>query len=285
MSYSYGDITIALSNNEKFSNVTSGDFIISTEASTQAIHIGANIGGASTVAIKNQQMVVDGDVLPLTDATYNIGSVDKRVKDIYVGNVADINGTILSNDGFNNLAIIDSDSNLKNIVVNEVLIGDSNVGDIVRLEADAGELLVNNVPVHNVIESAIASAASIATSNLTVSGIMQSTKIRLNSNQTAANTVFAGVKIAYGHGTTDANGFCQVSYSSTGFTGTPQIICTPYQQEGTSVSYSIQVLSGAINSTGNGPTDTSCWILATKNTNNNVVPATNTEFDWFAIGI
>lgn len=305
----FSDINISLQNAEFFSNTKVGDMVIYTENQSQNIHVGTDIGGQSTLNISKSNVAIAGNFVPASNLAYDLGSSNFRFRDLYLsGNTIDLGGARLTNDGINNVIIQDADNNLKTLVINELVIGDSSTGNVVRLSStsDTGALQVNNSPL-----ASVASPSNITASNAAISGLLQSRKIKvggggasvlLNSMQLANALPITGgslsgnltvpslqigtfgpMKIAYGSATTASNGYCQVSYAAAGFSNVPNVVCTPLQQEGSNVSVNAQILSNNIGINGAAPTVNTFWILTTKTTNGNVTPSQQTV-NWIAIG-
>jgi hypothetical protein len=130
----FGGLHITSCNNDTLSNTSIGDIVIYTETSQQAMHLGAS-GSTPALSITSNNIIIDRHIIPASDTSIDLGSSTSQFRDLYLsGNTLHLGGARLKNDGGNNIIISDSNQSLKNLVVDKLIIGDSNTGEIVTLQ-------------------------------------------------------------------------------------------------------------------------------------------------------
>ena len=113
----------SLQNVAEFYNNTNPSLVISSNG-----FIGINkISGIQERLDIDGNIKIKGDIYPETDITYDLGTSNKRFKDLYLsGNSINLDNLLISKNSSNNLEIKDTQGNYKNINLNEIELNNGN---------------------------------------------------------------------------------------------------------------------------------------------------------------
>ena len=113
----------SLQNVAEFYNNTNPSLVISSNG-----FIGINkISGIQERLDIDGNIKIKGNIYPETDITYDLGTSNKRFKDLYLsGNSINLDNLLISKNSNNNLEIKDTQGNYKNINLNEIELNNGN---------------------------------------------------------------------------------------------------------------------------------------------------------------
>lgn len=114
-----------------FSDTLNNDIALYTLSNNQRIFIGTgstpSIVSASSNILLNTNATINGNLIPLSNETFDLGSSIQRFRDLYLGgNSLFIANTKISTDSNSNIRIQDSTTNtLRSLTLKEIQLGDS----------------------------------------------------------------------------------------------------------------------------------------------------------------
>ena len=130
-------ITIAPSNNAMFTNAINNDMLVYTESHTQSILMGTMSNAPAVLKLSSNTINVGATVVPITTLSYDLGTSNKRFRDLYLsGNTIDLGGTLLKKDNASGaLTVTDSNGTYQSVVVSQLQVGNSS--NVVTIQLDS----------------------------------------------------------------------------------------------------------------------------------------------------
>ena len=129
---------------------------------------------------------IKGDIYPETDITYDLGTSNKRFKDLYLsGNSINLDNLLISKNSSNNLEIKDTQGNYKNINLNEIELNNGNTKLTFQLD-NLGNLIYKK---NNIISGTELLYPSVYT-NISDTSNSVSSNVMINYVGNTSNTLF-----------------------------------------------------------------------------------------------
>jgi hypothetical protein len=170
-----GPLNIVAANNQI--NLQNNTFVTGNLDVTGNVTIGGNIQiGDETTDSINFVGGIDSDLIPATDATYDLGAADKRWDNVYVNQI-DINGLVINNNTIST-SVADTDLTLSPLGTGKVYIPSSNlqVDENVNIDGDltvtTGDTFLKDVTVVGDVDI---TGNILQTGNFTTTGTVEVT--------------------------------------------------------------------------------------------------------------
>lgn len=210
-----------------YENANDNDLVIYTTSSNQSVHLGcgSNDTDTPTMVITRSnteimtEMMVGGNIMPSQTLAYDLGSSNMRFRDLYISSsTIDMMGVKVGLDPTtSNFRILDSNNNLKNIIVKEIQFGANAPGTnpMIFKPDDSGtyKIFSGSSSGTEELDSSFSSGIVFANAGLSVS--LGSVQSNVPTATVSFVTPSSGASVSYGCITLGSNNGVSLSNNST----------------------------------------------------------------------